>query len=140
MWQTESCHFEPFFTTITRKIKILENWKNCLEISSFYTSVPKIMIICYTVPVIWCITDVIVIFHFGLFFALLPTKCPKNQNFEWMKKKTTLRYHHFTQVYQKSWSYAIMFLRYGTWHKYLLFFILGYFLPFYCTNSPKNQN
>ena len=38
----------------------------------FYTSVPKIMIICYTVPEIWCVTDVIVIFQFELFFALLP--------------------------------------------------------------------
>ena len=28
------------------------------------------MIICYTVPEIWCVTDVIVIFHFGIFFAL----------------------------------------------------------------------
>ena len=43
-----------------------------LEISSFNTSVPKIMIICYTVPKIWRVTDVIVIFHFGLIFALLP--------------------------------------------------------------------
>ena len=40
--------------------------------SSFYTNVPKIMIIWYTVPEIWCVTDVIVIFHFELFFALLP--------------------------------------------------------------------
>ena len=31
----------------------------------------KIMIICYTVPEIWCVIDVIVIFHFGLLFALL---------------------------------------------------------------------
>ena len=38
----------------------------------FYTSLPKIMIICYTVPEIWHVTDVIVIFHFGLFFVLLP--------------------------------------------------------------------
>ena len=35
-------------------------------------SIPKIMIICYTVPEIWHVTDVIVIFYFGLFFALLP--------------------------------------------------------------------
>ena len=28
------------------------------------------MIICYTVPEIWHVMDVIVIFHFGLFFAL----------------------------------------------------------------------
>ena len=33
-----------------------------MEISSFYTSKPKIMIICYTVPEIWSVTD-IVIFH-----------------------------------------------------------------------------
>ena len=64
--------FCPFTPLTTRKIKILKKWKKYLEISSFYTSVPKIMIICYTVPEIWCVTDVIVIFHFGLFFALLP--------------------------------------------------------------------
>ena len=31
-------------------------------------------------------TNVIVISHFGLFFALLPPNSPKNQNFEKMKK------------------------------------------------------
>ena len=36
---------------------------------------------------IWCTTDVIVIYHFGPLFALLPPKSPKNQNFEEMKKK-----------------------------------------------------
>ena len=25
------------------------------------------------------------------------------------------RYYHFTKVYQKSWSYATLFLRYGAW-------------------------
>ena len=45
--------------------------KKSLEIS-FYTSVPKIMVICHTVPEIWHMTDVIVTFHFGLFFTLLP--------------------------------------------------------------------
>ena len=49
--------------------------KKHLDIS-FYISVPKIMIICCTVPEIWCVTDVI-IFHFGLFFALLPTPPPR---------------------------------------------------------------
>ena len=29
------------------------------------------------VPEIWCVTDVIVTSHFGLFFALLPPKQPK---------------------------------------------------------------
>ena len=55
--------FWPFTPVTTWKIKILKKWKKCLQISSFYTGVLKIMII-------W-VTDVIVIFHFGLFFALL---------------------------------------------------------------------
>ena len=69
--------FCPFTPLTTRKIKILKNWKKSLKISAFYNSVPKIMIICYTVPEIWCMTDVI-IFHFGPFFALLPPNSPKN--------------------------------------------------------------
>ena len=44
------------------------------------------MFICYTTPEIWRVTDVVVILHFGLFFALLPPNRPKNQNFKKMKK------------------------------------------------------
>ena len=48
-------------------------------------------------------TDVIVIFNFGLLFPLLPTNSPKNQNF--LQNGKAWRYHHFTevstQVYQK---------------------------------------
>ena len=70
------CHFGPFFcpftSLTTQKIKILKKRKKKnLEISPFHTSVPKIMIICYTLPEIWRMTDVIIL-HFGLFFALLP--------------------------------------------------------------------
>ena len=61
----------PPFTT-AQKRKISKKWKKCLKISSLYTIVPVTMIIGYTVPEIWDMTDVIVIFHFGLFFALLP--------------------------------------------------------------------
>ena len=43
------------------------------------------MIIDYTVLEIWHMTDVIVAFHFGLFFV---PNSPKNQNLEKMKKKT----------------------------------------------------
>ena len=62
-----------------------------LEISSFYASAPRLMIIGYTVLEIWCVADVTVVFHFGQFFAiLLPKKIkiknsPKNQNFKKMK-------------------------------------------------------
>ena len=38
----------------------------------------------------------------------------KNQNFKKLKK-ISWRYHHSTQVYQKSSSYAALFVRYGVW-------------------------
>ena len=67
--------------------------------------------------------------HFKWLFALLHPNNPENQSFEKMKKKNIWRYYHFTQVHQKLWSYAILFLRYDTWqivifHLGLLFTIL----------------
>ena len=59
--------------TKNEKMKISEKLKKILEIPSFYTIVQKIMIIGYTVPEIWHVTDVTVIFHSGLFVALLPS-------------------------------------------------------------------
>ena len=54
-------------------------------------------------------------------------------------KKTTLRYHHFTQVYHKWQSYDVWFLRYELQQtKY--FVILDHFLPFYHLNNEENQN
>ena len=47
------------------------------------------MIKCYTIPDIQYVTDVIFIFHFGPFFALLTTnepKDPKNLNLKKVKK------------------------------------------------------
>ena len=70
-----NCYFSfwVIFCPFTSKNQNLQkNWKDCMDISSFYNSVPKIMIICYTVPEIWCMTDVI-IFHFRPCFALLPS-------------------------------------------------------------------
>ena len=72
-------------------------------------------------------------FSFWAFFCLLPN--PKNVNFK--KWKKAWRYH-FTQVYQKSWSYAILFLRDGTWH--VIIFHFGLFFVLLPPNSPKNQN
>ena len=64
------CSFTPL---IAPKRESSKKWKKPLEKPSFYTSVPKIVIMCYTVPEIWCMIDVIVSFHFGLSFALLPS-------------------------------------------------------------------
>ena len=55
------------------------------------------MIICYTDPEIWCVTEVIV-FHFGLFFALLPYKQPKESKFN-KNENNAWRYHNFTSAY-----------------------------------------
>ena len=79
-------HFLPFYSLTAWKIKIKKKWNKNLEISSFYTSAPKRIFICYTVPEIWHMTDVVNIFHFRLFFALLPPNSPKNQNFKKMKE------------------------------------------------------
>ena len=73
-----------------------------LEISSFYTSVPKLMIICYTVLEIWCMTDVIAIFILSNFFPVYPPHSPKNENMKKLKKTDIIissRYHHLIQVY-----------------------------------------
>ena len=78
----------PLTRLTAQKIKISKKkkkWKKCLEISSFCTTAWKIMIICYTVPEIWHKTDVIGVFHFGLFFALLSPNSPKNQNLKKIK-------------------------------------------------------
>ena len=74
------CPFTPQTSPKKSKLKKKKNEKTPpkkqthLDISSFYASVPKIMImiIYYTLPQMWGVADVIIIFHFGQFFALLP--------------------------------------------------------------------
>ena len=56
----------------SQKNENVKKIKKHLQISSFYKSVPKFMIICYTAPEIWYMTDVIVVFYFELFFTLSP--------------------------------------------------------------------
>ena len=64
-------HFGLFFPLLPHwqpeKSKWKKKEKKHLEISSFYTIIPKIIIICYTVSEIRCVMDVIVIVKFGLF-------------------------------------------------------------------------
>ena len=66
--------FLPFYSLNSPKNENIKKMKKKkrLEISSFYTSASKILIIGYSVPEIQLVTHVIVIFHFGLYFALLP--------------------------------------------------------------------
>ena len=77
--------FCPYTPLTAWKMKISKQWNKGLEIS-FYTSVPKIMIICYTVPEIWHVTDVLLFFILGYTFPFYPHNSPKNENFKKMKK------------------------------------------------------
>ena len=95
--QTEIFVILDHFLPLTQNF--LKNSKTCLEMA-LYTSVPKIMIICYTVPVIQHVTDVIFIFQFVLIFTFYHPNNPKNQIFEKWKKCCGI-YHQFTHVYQK---------------------------------------
>ena len=109
-------HFGPFFVLSQRhpppplpppptnspKNQNFEKTKKSLEIASFYTSVSKIMITCYTVPDIWCVINVIInYFSFWAIFCPFtpPTPTPKQSKKSEMKK-TACRYHHFIYVYQ----------------------------------------
>ena len=56
-------------------------------------------------------------FYFSFWAIFCPFTHLTSQEMKISKnEKKSWRYHHLTQVYQKSWSYAIMFLRYGPWH------------------------
>ena len=93
------------------------------------------MIISYTVPEIWHVTYVIVIFYFGLFFPLLPPNSQKKWKFQ-KKLKNAWRYiilHNCT----KNYDYRL----YCSWDmvcdRCYFCFILGYFLPFYPLTAQK---
>ena len=74
--------FCPFTPLTTWKIKTLRKWKKHLDMSSFYTYVPKITVIWCMLPEIWSTTGkfFVILGHFLLFIG------PKNQNLEKMKK------------------------------------------------------
>ena len=57
-------YFFPFYPPNSPKNQHFTKWKKC----QILLSVPKIMIICYTVPEMRHVVNVIVIFHFELFF------------------------------------------------------------------------
>ena len=90
------CHPTPL---TAQKIKTSKKWKTCLEISSLYTSVPKIMIRWCTVPEMWCMRDVIMFSFWAIFCPFTLLTAQKIKIFK--KWKNTWRYYHFTQVYLK---------------------------------------
>ena len=78
-------------------------------------------------------------FSFGHFFPPFtpPLTAQKIKKFKKNEKKPW-RYNHLTQVYQKLWSRALLFLRWRMTD--VIIFHFGPFLPFYPHNGPKNEN
>ena len=76
------------------------------------------------VPEIWSAPD-------RVFLSSLVNFCPFTPLTAWKNKINAWRYHHFTQVHQKLWSYAILFLRWRLTH--VIVFILGFF---FCPFTP----
>ena len=73
-------HFGLYFSLYHPNSPKNENFKKMKKTPGdiiFYTTVPKIMIICYTVPEIRHVADVIAISYLQ-FLALLPPNSPKN--------------------------------------------------------------
>ena len=89
------CPFTPPPPTVllkTQDIRILKKWKQLLEISSFYTSVPKTTITWGMVPEMWSETYRIFC-YFGPFFALFPLPPPRKKTTQKIKiLKTPKRY------------------------------------------------
>ena len=78
-------HFLLFHAPKNPKNENFQKMKNTPE---DIIILPKIMLICYTVLEICCMTDVILIFYFGLIFALLPCQQPKKMKIKnWWKKR-----------------------------------------------------
>ena len=73
-------HFLRFCSPNSTKNQNFEKMKKTPGDIIICIRVPKFMIRWCTVPEIWCVTDVIIISHYGQFFA------EKNQNFEKMQK------------------------------------------------------
>ena len=82
--------FWAIFCTFTSlkpwKIKISNKWNRSMKLSSFHASAPNIMIICHTVPEIWCMMAVIFIFILGYFLPFYPLLTQKSKkNFKKIK-------------------------------------------------------
>ena len=138
------CYFLPFYLLNSPKNQNFKKLRKSLEISSFYNSVPKIMILCYILPEIWHVKDVI-IFHFGSSFAILPLNSPKNQNLKNMKKLPgDIILHKCTKNYDPGFKLAVCNLqfakRFGSLQRVFAFFLklanlldqILYFMNFQC--------
>ena len=132
---TEIGNFRSFFALLppkNPKNQNFEKWKNLLEISSFYTCVPKITIIWYTVPEI----RTKIFCHFGPFFAHLPQWSWISKFWKkWKKWLEILSFYTYMCTINEDhiwfWKYKMQ--------QTDIFNILGHFLPFQHLDNLENQ-
>ena len=113
-------NFLPFWTIFclftpltTQKIKILKKWKKTPgDIIILHMCTKSNNYMMYGSWDMAC--DRQLFCHFGPFFTLLPSENSKKSKF-WINWKNAWKYHHFTQMHLKSWSYVTLFLRYNVW-------------------------
>ena len=142
VWDITFCHSGSFFALFpplaTQKIKIFKKYKKTTWRHHYFTQVePKIVIIYYTVPETQHV-------RCNFYFSFWAIFCPFTTLTAWKKKiskkwKNAWGYNQFTQVYQKSWSHAILFLRYGTWQMKIFHFGLFWNIII-LYNSTKNHD
>ena len=76
----------PFYPPNNPKIQNFEKMKKSLDILSFYTILPKIVIIIAILFLRYDMWRMSLLFFILAYFCLLPLTCPKNENFKKMKK------------------------------------------------------
>ena len=108
VWQTEICNYGSFFALPPK------NQKN-LNFEKIYKITGDIIILHKCTKnhnnMKYSSWDTEWDRHLDYFLPLYPSNNPKNPDFE--KNGTNTWRYRVTQVYQKSWSYVILFLRYG---------------------------
>ena len=141
VWQAKTGNSTSFFALLpppllkSRKIRIFKNWKKkLLEISSFYTCVPKTTIIWGTVPEIWSEIDRIFC-HFRPFFPPFTPLTTAESKF-WKNEKSNWICHHFTHCTNN--HYHMMYVSWYmecTRHTFLSFWVTV--CPFSPLLTPK---
>ena len=99
-------HFLPFYPLATQNNKILKKWKKKKNPGDII-----ILLKCNINDMTYDSWDVQFLSFWAIFSHFTPLATLKID----ILKKFQKSHHHLIQAYQKSWSYAIVFLRYGVW-------------------------
>ena len=129
------CHFRPFFPLLPhywpRKLKFGKNVKKKKNTCRYY---PFTHVYHWSRSYdVWFLRYEVqqtgIFVFLGNFLSFYqPPPLPNSLKKENIKnEKKPWRYHHFTQVQQKSQSSAILFQRYGTWQMFTITIVIFHF-------------